>query len=926
MRTSSNPKRALAALVQMPGWGVEAPPYSLACLAAYIKQNTPHSAKCFDFNLRCYRASPALARMWDDKDLYSLWEDDPTVERLFQENRGLFEACARELVRSGAQLIGFTTHTTSWRLSLKMAELVKSLAPDRFIVFGGPQCSLAQAGLELARHPCVDATSTGEGELVLSAILDSIAATGKLPRLPGLVVKDGKGGVKNCGPSPFPVNLDHLPYPDYSDFAREMSADVYKNPARIEILDSRGCPTRCNFCSEWQFWHCYRSMSGERVYAEAMHQLRQNPRAGHIYFIGSLMNGNPAALEKFCDLALAGGLKFTWEGQAKVHPRMTPELVSKMARSGCNWLGIGIESGSERLRSKHMHKSFTNANALDFLKACKESGIKTQINIMFGHPGETREDFNETLKFLLQARPFIDSVLASQSFCVLDKHTELYNRSSEFGIGNREHHLFWHSDGGRNTYLERFRRYEEFCKLALFLGLPESSGVARVKPDKWFMLGEYFRHIKDFRHALTCYRRSYKRENMKETAARHIDALSRELKLPRPDLPADKTGEAPRTQEAKPSFDPEFRARNLALNEKEFAERALVLESTPRFVTLGTHWKCNARCVFCQQDDLPLFNPGIYDSLFDRKLGPALRGAEKISFVGFGELLLMPEVESFLDRLNAELPDTWKIFTTNGSPLRMELDKRFLQGNYSLQISLHAPYAALHKELTGLDRFNEITASIRRLSALRLEHGRQRNLHLSLVCVLNEKNIDCLPEMAAFASGLGVQELRCEYMTVFRPELVPLSCYFFQKRTNRALDSARAMTEQLRAAGMDLKLPPSFGDKTATKPYESGQKGEHSVCDDPWRHIYVEAQGTSLPCCFWGAHSGDLNRQSFQELWNGTFYRRLRQAMAEGKPLPTCASCVRLKGNSIDRFETHMTARGALRAQILKAAKRMKKS
>ena len=914
-----------AALVQMPGWGVEAPPFALSCLAAYIKQNTVHDARCFDYNLRSYRATPELARMWDDKDLYSLWEDDPTVDRLFRENAALFESCARELVRSDARLIGFTTHTTSWRLSLKMAELVKKLAPERFIVFGGPQCALSQAALELARHPCVDATVTGEGELVLEQILDCIGETGKLPEVPGMVVKDGKGGVKNCGPAPAPKLLDLLPYPDYSDFAKDMQAGLYKNPARIEILDSRGCPTRCNFCSEWQFWNNYRTMTGERIFAEAMHQQRLNPQAKHIYFIGSLLNGNPAELEKFCDLVIESGLKFTWEGQAKVHPRMTRELVLKMAKAGCNWLGIGIESGSERLRSESMHKSFTNENALSFLAACKEAGIKAQINIMFGHPGETKADFEQTIKFLLQARPFIDSVLSSQSFCVLDKHTELYNRAEEFGIKNREHHLFWNSDGGQNTYPERFRRYEEFCKLAIFLGLPQASGVSEVKPDKWFMLGEYHRHVKDFKSALDCYKRSYESEAMKETAAKHVAELSAALKLKKPALAAG-TVKQPAPAVQAPSHPSVDRLRNIELNEKEFSDRALVLESTPRFVTLGTHWKCNAACIFCQQDNLPAFHPDIYKSLFEEKLGTALRGAEKISFVGFGEILLMPGIAEFLDKINGLLPDTWKIFTTNGSPLTPELDERFLSGSYSLQISLHAPFAALHQEITRLKNFNEIAGNIRRLSSLREQRQRQKRLHISLVCVLNEKNIDYLPAMAAFASGLGVQELRCEYMTVFRPELVPLSCFFFQKRTNRALAAARELAPKLREAGLELKFPPSFGDKNASKPYESGQQGAQEICDDPWRHIYVEAQGTALPCCFWGSHAGDLNKQSFQELWNGPFYRNLRRTMASGNPLPECVNCVRRKGNSIDSFAGHITARGAGRTEILKAASRMKKS
>jgi len=253
-----------------------------------------------------------------------------------------------------------------------------------------------------------------------------------------------------------------------------MPAGAYGDPGRLEILDSRGCPTRCHFCSEWQFWKRYRARSGESLFNEIKQQTQKYPAARRFYFIGSLLNGKPKELERFCDKMIADNSKITWEGQAVVHPAMTRELALKMAKAGCRWLGIGLESGSKRLLRK-MHKPFELRTALANLQALSAAGIKLQANFMFGMPGETRGDFDLTLKFLVKARPFLDSILASQSFCVLDKNTFLHNHAADFGIENREHHLYWSSNRGTNNYPERLKRYEEFCRLALFLGLPETS-------------------------------------------------------------------------------------------------------------------------------------------------------------------------------------------------------------------------------------------------------------------------------------------------------------------------------------------------------------------------------------------------------------------------------------------------------------------
>ncbi|HRY28504.1 MAG TPA: hypothetical protein P5079_00550, partial [Elusimicrobiota bacterium] len=78
-------------------------------------------------------------------------------------------------------------------------------------------------------------------------------------------------------------------------------------------------------------------------------------------------------------------------------------------------------------------------------------------------------------------------------------------------------------------YPERLRRYEEFCRLALELGAPETSGVLSVKPDKWFLLGDYYRHRKQFVRAAACYLRSWRRESRNKEVLVKAAECCREL-------------------------------------------------------------------------------------------------------------------------------------------------------------------------------------------------------------------------------------------------------------------------------------------------------------------------------------------------------------------------------------------------------------
>jgi hypothetical protein len=266
-------------------------------------------------------------------------------------------------------------------------------------------------------------------------------------------------------------------------------------------------------------------MSGKRIFEEIAYQMKRFPGVNYFYFIGSLLNGNLGELSQFCDLLILSGLEITWSGQAIIRPEMDKELLEKMRKAGCEWLGYGVESGSQKVIDK-MNKRFLITDAEKVLKDTHQAGISTQANFMFGIPTETEDDFRQTLDFLKRNRENIDSVLASQSFCVIDRGTYLYTHAQDFGIKNSDQHLYWETSG--NNYAERFSRYEEFCRLALALGLPETSGVLKVKPDKWLLLGDYYFFKKDYSGALECFKKSLQLESWNDTTLKKLELCQKE--------------------------------------------------------------------------------------------------------------------------------------------------------------------------------------------------------------------------------------------------------------------------------------------------------------------------------------------------------------------------------------------------------------
>lgn len=363
---------------------------------------------------------------------------------------------------------------------------------------------------------------------------------------------------------------------------------------------------------------------------------------------------------------------------------------------------------------------------------------------------------------------------------------------------------------------------------------------------------------------------------------------------------------------------------NVGINEKEHDERLSVLTSTPKLVTLGTHNSCNAKCVFCLEGAYPRFTLDRYKEFFEGRMGRFIRQAEKVTFTGFGEVLLVQDALAFLDYVNDTIPDIWKIFTTNGTPLTEEVISRLLKSRYVVQLSLHAADAKRHEELTLLKgAYSGIIESARKICRLRRERDLGDRLHMVLVNVVTRKSVDGMADIVRLAWDLQVPEVRFNYVTMFSPDHIAQSCFFEQERANRAIDAAR---EELRTIEVEadpeefkyfqVRLPEKFGES-------SGELRGGGHCADPWQHVYVESQGPVLPCCNWGVHAGNLEKgDSIDGLWNGEFYRSLRRSMGSDTPHPWCAHCVNYRGYNVDSLLCHLTNRPDQQRKLLREIER----
>jgi radical SAM superfamily enzyme YgiQ (UPF0313 family) len=74
------------------------------------------------------------------------------------------------------------------------------------------------------------------------------------------------------------------------------------------------------------------------------------------------------------------------------------ELIRK---AGINWLALGVEAGSQRIRREVSKGSFQDADIRGVIGAIGDHGLNTIANYIFGLPDDTRETMQETLELAI---------------------------------------------------------------------------------------------------------------------------------------------------------------------------------------------------------------------------------------------------------------------------------------------------------------------------------------------------------------------------------------------------------------------------------------------------------------------------------------------------------------------------------------------
>lgn len=333
----------------------------------------------------------------------SLAEGMNKTREVFNRNQrllyvGLSYEDIAERIPYDSELIGISSPFTNVsRIVKELSLLIRKKYPHIPIVAGGIHPSTFTE--DMFKASSIDYVVRGEGEIPMLEM-----ASGKeYSKIKGLVYRNGSKLVDN-GIAEQIINLDQIPFPFLPSelFERYLSYSPrgQKNKRSISMITSRGCPYDCSFCSVHPvFGYHWRARSPENVIQEIEYYI-SNYNVNHIEFEDDNLTLDSRRAEEIFERIYRLNKKITWAANNGLRvDSLSVKLIEKMKMSGCIQANLAVESGNEKVLGL-MDKKLSLEKVEEVVEVCNKLGIATLAFFLVGYPGETRESFAQTAKYI----------------------------------------------------------------------------------------------------------------------------------------------------------------------------------------------------------------------------------------------------------------------------------------------------------------------------------------------------------------------------------------------------------------------------------------------------------------------------------------------------------------------------------------------
>lgn len=350
------------------------------------------------------------------KNGYAVTCIDSTGEKLGQFHefgrsgllaQGMSFAEVVERIPENTNAIGLSCmFANEWVYSRLLLQEIRKKFPSVKILAGGEHIS-ADYKYILGQDPGIDVCVRGEGEETLIELLECFRSGKPWTGVPGIAWRDSDAKIHLTSDRKRILKIDEIPWPDWSsvplrNYLDQGLGNDTQNERSVPLIASRGCPYQCSFCTSPQMWTT-------RWIARDPHDVLKEIKfnistygATHFEFYDLTAIINKKWIHTFCDLLIEDDLGVTWSLPTGTRTEVLDVVtLSKLKKSGCLKMSLSPESGSratlERIRKKtHPEK------LLQVIRNCREAGVITKCNMIFGFPGQTISEVFESYVYIFR--------------------------------------------------------------------------------------------------------------------------------------------------------------------------------------------------------------------------------------------------------------------------------------------------------------------------------------------------------------------------------------------------------------------------------------------------------------------------------------------------------------------------------------------
>lgn len=323
------------------------------------------------------------------------------------------------------EVVGLKVFTVNFNEAVRTLNAVRTTVPEATIILGGPHPTTTKpADLVQEFKGIFDFAFVGEAErsvVELMNLLDRLKnkpSRRELEMIQGLVFPDG--AVARTTGRGVVVDLDTVPRQDWhaqppDSFLRPLCRLAERKISKSECVasatstagsqssvlyqESRGCAGRCGHCTAYMINGSHPRIPSLDLVLGELETLITEHGVRTIEFTGNSFFSDVSYVRRVCEWLAKHEIRVRWGCTiASSVSGIDSELLTVMRRAGCVAVHYGIETGDLEM-NRSLRKPASLSKYAELVRMTHDAGIAAVGYFMFGFPGETMRQMNQTIKY-----------------------------------------------------------------------------------------------------------------------------------------------------------------------------------------------------------------------------------------------------------------------------------------------------------------------------------------------------------------------------------------------------------------------------------------------------------------------------------------------------------------------------------------------